>query len=45
MVCIPPQKLAKSQKYKKSNKIDRNNFFEKKVTSRICTKEKTCQIW
>ena len=29
MVCIPPQKLAKSQKYKKSNKIDKKENFEK----------------
>ena len=31
MVCIPLQKLAKSQKYKKSNKMDENENFEKKV--------------
>ena len=29
MVRIPPQKMAKFQKYKKSKKIDRNENFEK----------------
>ena len=47
MVCIPPQNLAKSIKYKKSNKIVKNEKFEKikKNKSRLCTKEHTCQIW
>ena len=29
MVCTPPQNLAKSKKYKKSNKIVKNLNFEK----------------
>ena len=46
VVWISPQKLAKSKKYKIFNKIYKNeNLEEKKPTSRICTKEHTCQIW
>ena len=47
IVCIPSQKLAKSRNNKKSNKIDRNKKFpkNKSTTSRLCTKEHTCQIW